>query len=75
MADITQAILAELDSDQTINTMNICIDIVSKGVFKKSKTLHVHGSVRSQDQKDKVERIARRFAGDTYAFESHLVIK
>ncbi len=39
MADITQAILAELESDQTINTMNICIDIVSKGVFVDDRNL------------------------------------
>lgn len=75
MADITQAILSDLAADLSINTTNICLDIQSKGVFKKKQFLHIFGSVHSLEQREKVEKTVKRFAGDKYAVESHLVVK
>jgi len=55
--------------------MNICVDLQKKGVFKKKQSLHIWGTVRSQDQINKIERIARRQAGSVYEVVNHLTLK
>ena len=75
MPEITQTILTAIGNELSIDTMNICVDVQSKGLFKKNKSLHIFGTVHSQDQIAKVERIVRRHAGNTYEVENHLSVK
>lgn len=75
MAEITQTILTEIGNDLSIDTMNICVDLQEKGLFKKNKSLHIFGTVRSQDQMNKVEGIVRRHAGSIYQVVNHLSVK
>jgi len=75
MAGITQAILTDIGNDLSIDTMNICVDLETKGVFRRNKFLHIFGTVRSQDQIAKIEQIAQRHAGTVYKVVSHLSYK
>ena len=75
MPEITQTILTAIGSDLSIDTMNVCIDVETKGILRKKKILHVFGTVRSQDQIQKVEQIARRHAGNAYEVVNHLELK
>ena len=75
MAEITQMILAEIGDDLSIETMNVCVDLQKKGVFKKKQSLHIWGTVRSQDQINKIERIAKRHAGTAYEVVNQLTLK
>ena len=75
MVDITNRIIAEIESDPTINSKEICLDITSKGFLKKRKTLNVHGSVKSTLEKDRVMKIVQREAGDNYDIEDKLAVK
>ena len=75
MADIVKTIMAEIETDLTIKAMDICLDIESKGLFKKRKSLHIHGAVHSQDQMDRVVKIVKHHAGESFDVVDHLSIK
>ncbi len=75
MAEIEQAILKEIANDLSIDTMNICVDIQAKGFLKKKKFLHIFGTVHSQDQIGKLEKIAQRHAGNAYEVANHLGVR
>ena len=75
MPEITQTILTAIGNELSIDTMNICVDLQEKGFLKRNKTLHIFGSVHSQDQIAKVEKIVRRHAGNSYEVENHLSVK
>ena len=73
--DITAEILREIESDLNTIAMDICLDIESRGLFKKTRTLHIHGTVRSQDQMSRIESITKRHAGSLYEVVNHLGVK
>ena len=75
MSDVTTTIMREIESDPIIKAADILLDLESKGLFKKKRTLHVRGKVRSEDQKDKVIHIAQRQAGADCEVGDHLVVK
>jgi hypothetical protein len=75
MPEITKTILTDIANDLSINTMNICVDIDERGLFKKKKSMHIFGTVQSQIQVDKIEKIVRRHAGNIYEVVNHLSIK
>ncbi len=75
MPEITQTILTEIADDLSIDTMNICVDLLEKGLFKRNKSLHIFGTVHSPDQINKVEGIVRRHAGTRYQVVNHLSVK
>ncbi len=75
MADITKAIMADIESDATINITDICLDESAKGFFKKRRTLSVHGKVKSVDQKDRIMKLVEKHAGDAYAIVDKLSVK
>jgi hypothetical protein len=75
MSDVTDAIMKEVEADPLITATGILLDFESKGLFKKTKTLHIRGSVHSLDQKGRMIKIAQRHAGDTYEVVDHLVVK
>ena len=75
MPEIAQSILKEIGDDLSINTMNICVDTQAKGFLNRKKSLHIFGTVHSQDQIGKIEKIARRHAGNAYEVVNHLSLK
>ena len=75
MADIIKTIMADIEADPTINSMDICLDESSKGVLKKRKRLNVYGKVKSAAEKDKILRTVRNHAGSNYEIVDKLSIK
>ena len=75
MADIIGKIMAEIESDPSINAKEICLDLTSKGFLKRRKTLDIHGTVKSTAEKDRVMKIVQREAGDNYNVGDKLAIK
>ena len=75
MSDVTTTIMREIESDPIIKAADILLDLESKGLFKKKRTLHVRGKVHSVDQKDKVIHIAQRQAGADCEVVDHLIVK
>ena len=72
MPEIAQSILKEIGDDLSIDTMNVCVDIQAKGFLKRKKFLHIFGTVHTQDQIGKIEKIAKRHAGNAYEVVNHL---
>ena len=75
MADIITKIMAEIESDPTINAKDISLDMTAKGFLKRRKTLNVHGKVWSAAEKDRVMKIVQREAGDNYDVSDKLAVK
>ena len=75
MSDVTDAIMKEIESDPIIRATDILLDLESKGLFKKRKTLHIRGAVHSLDQKGRMVKIAQRHAGGLCEVVDHLVVK
>jgi len=75
MPEITQTILTAIGNDLSIDTMNICLDVESKGVLRKKKIVHIWGTVGSQDLVNEVERVVRNHAGNAYSVDNHLSTK
>ena len=75
MADIIGKIMAEIESDPTLNAKDISLDMTSKGFLKRRKTLNVHGTVGSTAEKDRVMKIVQREAGDNYDISDKLAVK
>ena len=75
MPDLAQTILTEIGNDLSIETRNLCVDVQERGVFRRKRLLHIWGTVHSEDQVDKVEGIARRYAGNSYEIVNHLSTK
>jgi hypothetical protein len=66
MVDIISKIIAEIESDPTINAKGIRLDMTSKGFLKRRKILNVQGTVASTIEKDRVMTIVKREAGDNF---------
>ena len=75
MADTIGKIMAEIESDPTIDAKEVCLDITSKGFLKRRKTMNVHGAVKSPAEKDRVMRIVQREVGDNYDVADNLAVK
>ena len=75
MSYVTEAIMKEVEADPLIKAAGILLDFESKGLFKKTKTLHIRGSVPPVDQKGRMIKIAQRHAGDTCEVVDHFVVK
>lgn len=75
MVDIIAKIMAEIESDPTVNAKDISLEMTSKGFLKRRKILNVHGSVKSTAEKDRVMKIVQREAGDNYDIADKLAIK
>jgi len=75
MSDVITTIMKELDSDPTISSSGILLDLESHGVFRRRKTLHLRGAVHSREQAGKAVEIARRHAGADCDVVDNLVVK
>jgi hypothetical protein len=74
MAEITDKIMAELESDPLIHAKSLNLVVGSKGFLKRRKTLSVFGTTESAAEKDKAMTIVRRQAGDNYDVEDKIVV-
>jgi hypothetical protein len=74
MADLINKIMAEIESDPTINAKEINLDITSKGFLKRRMIINVNGAVESAAEKDRVMKIVQREAGDNYDVIDKLVV-
>ena len=75
MSDIQNLILRDIEDDPTITAKGITVEIQSKGFLKKTKTVHLVGSVNSETEKKKAIQIAVHFAGDNYDVIDDLTVK
>jgi hypothetical protein len=74
MSDIVEKIMAEFESDPTINAKNLNLLLTSRGIIKRRQTLNVFGSVGSTAEKDKIVRIVNRQAGTRYDVADKIVV-
>jgi hypothetical protein len=74
MADIIDKIMAEIESDPTIDAREISLDISSKGFLKRRRLLNVNGMVQSTAEKARIVGIVQRQAGDSYDVTDKLVV-
>jgi hypothetical protein len=74
MSDIQNIIMRDIESDPTIDSKGITIDIQAKG-FRRRKKIRLIGSVNSEIDMKKVIRKVEHFAGDNYDVENDLIIK
>ncbi len=75
MAEITSMIMREIEQDGSIAARGIKLEVVSKGLFRRRKTLRLFGSVGSEREKVKAARIAQHHAGDQYDLVNDLEVK
>jgi len=74
MADLIDKIMSEIESDPEINAKEICLDVSSKGLLRKSRTLHVNGMVESGAEKKRVLEIVKKHAGENYEVADRIVV-
>ena len=74
MLDIQNTIMRDIETDPTIDSKGITIEIQTKG-FRKRKKIRLIGSVNSEIDMKKVVRMVEHFAGDNYDVENNLIIK
>jgi len=74
MLDIQNTIMRDIETDPTIDSKGITIEIQTKG-FRKRKKIRLIGSVNSEIDMKKVIRKVEHFAGDNYDVENNLIIK
>ncbi len=74
MTNLIDKIMSEIESDPRIDAREISLDIRSKGLLRRKRTLNVIGMVESKDERDKVLEIARRQAGTDYEITDNLVV-
>jgi len=73
--DIIAKIMAQIESDPTINTKEIRLNMTIEGFLMRRKALNVHGSIASIAEKDRVMEIAQREAGVNFVIMDKLVIR
>jgi len=74
MTDIRDAIMAEFESDPTINAKSLNLVVASSGFLKRRKILNVYGTTESKVEKERAMSIVQRQAGDTYDVEDKIVV-
>lgn len=74
MAELIDKIMAEIESDPTINAKEINLDIQSKGFLKRRRLLNVNGMVESTAERDAIIKLVQRQAGDNYDVVNKLVV-
>ena len=65
MADLERIIMDDIES-YGVKATDIGIEVKTKGVFKKKRYLNVFGAVGSEDDKATVDRVVKKYSGDTY---------
>jgi hypothetical protein len=74
MLDIQNTIMRDIETDPTIDSKGITIEIQAKG-FRKRKKIRLMGRVDSEIDMKKVMRKVEHFAGDNYEVENNLIVK
>ena len=74
MADIVDRIMAEFESDPTINAKSLNLVVASKGFLKRRKILNIYGTTESAAEKDRAMQIVKRQAGDNYDVADKIVV-
>ncbi len=76
MSDIQRFIMADLENETGIDAGKIGVELTrGKGLFNRRKVLHLFGHVGSEEEKERVGRIAERQVGDRYDLSNDLTIK
>ena len=74
MTDIIDRIMAEIESDPTIDAKEISLDISAQGFLRRRRLLNVNGMVRSTAEKARIVGIVQRQAGNAYDVTDKLVV-
>ena len=74
MAELLDKIMAEIESDPTINAKEINLDMQSKGFLKRRRILNVNGMVESTAERDAIMKLVKRQAGDNYDVVDKMVV-
>jgi hypothetical protein len=74
MTGIVERIMAEFESDPTINVRSLNVVLSSHGIIKKRQTLDVYGEVGSPVERSKILGIVQRQAGTSYEVEDKMVV-
>lgn len=72
--DIVDKIMAEFESDPTIDAKSLNLVLTSKGFLKRRKILNVYGTTESENEKEKAMKIVQRQAGDNYDIADKIVV-
>ena len=75
METVLQLIMRGIEDDNSINARRVKIELVSRGVLKRRKSVRLFGTVDSESQRQKVKRIAEHHAGDQYDIIDELTVK
>ena len=75
MKTIAELIMRNIEEDNSINSRGVNVELVSRGVLKRRKSVRLFGTVDSESQRQKVKRIAEHHAGDQYDIIDELTVK
>lgn len=71
----SSVLMDELESEPTIDTHGISVQVRPRGIFRRKKCIEISGVINSQKAKDLVTQIAMRHASDAYDVTNDLVIQ
>ena len=75
MQDIERYIRDDVESDPSIDSRGLVIEVNKKGLFKKRSRLCISGAVGNESSKKKILSIAEKQAGDNYDIVDTLTVK
>ncbi len=75
MKTVSELIMRNIEEDNSINARGVKVELVSRGVLKRRKSVRLFGTVDSESQKQKVKRIAEHYKGDQYDIIDELTVK
>lgn len=75
MADVADMIVRDVQDDASIKVRGLAVEVSSKGLFSRRKTLVVRGTVTNRHDRDRIESIANHHAGDLYTIENQVEVR
>ena len=68
-------ILDDIGSDASVDSSGIDLEITSRGLLKRRKVIRLFGTVKTEEEKNKVTRIAERHTGEDYSVINNLSLR
>jgi osmotically-inducible protein OsmY len=75
MSDLPSMVMRVIETDPTIDSTDVVIEVKTTGFLKKRKIIYLTGSVKSETEKKKATQVVAHFAGDNYDVVNDLTVK
>ncbi len=75
MSEARDAIVKDIEDDVTIKVSNLIAEDFKKGIFPRRRFIRITGSVKTEQEREKIGSIADHHARDNYGVINEVVVK